>query len=84
MAKRTIDLPGRGLTEVEEVGYRTLSDEFWNEYLLDDGSRVRVKIVVTEVLRVPDEYDQQGNRVYILNSTNVMVINTPDEFRKKS
>lgn len=82
MAKRKIDLPGRGPTEVTEVGYRTLSDEFWNEYLLDDGTRVRMKLVVTEVLKLEDEYGPDGSPVYLINSTNVVVTNSPDEIKK--
>lgn len=82
MSRRTINLPGRGPTEVDEVGYRTLSDEFWNEYLLDDGTRVRIKLVVTEVLKLPGEFDVHGNPVYVVNSTNVMHVNAPGEQRK--
>lgn len=58
-------------------------DEHWNEYLLDDGSVVRVKLVLTEIIRIDDAHDDQGNPVYALNSTNVVSVSAPDELRKE-
>lgn len=55
--------------------------EHWNEYLVDDGSLLRVKLVATEVIRVDGRYDQEGNPVYVLNSTNVLVVAAPDELK---
>src|SRR6266540_6200896 len=34
--------------------------ETFNEYLLDDGTVVNMKLVVTEVVRLDDAYDEQG------------------------
>ncbi len=81
MAKRRINLPGRGPTEVDEIGFRPLA-EHWNEYLLDDGTTVRTKLVMVSAYRLPDEYDAEGNPVYVLNSTNVVKTDSPDELRK--
>lgn len=57
--------------------------EHWNEYIVEDGSLLRVKLVATEVIRLDGQYDQEGNPVYILNSTNVMVVAAPDELRRE-
>jgi hypothetical protein len=46
--------------------------EFWNEYLVDDGSVLRLKIVVTEVNRLEGEYDDEGQPVYAVKSVNAM------------
>ncbi len=56
--------------------------EHWNEYIVDDGSLLRVKLVATEVIRLDGQYDQEGNPVYILNSTNVLVVAAPDELKR--
>jgi hypothetical protein len=56
--------------------------EHWNEYLLDDGTIIKLKPVATEVVRVEGAYDPQGNPVYILNSTNVLVVNAPDHLKR--
>lgn len=81
MAKRKLNIPGRGPTEVEEVGFRPLG-EHWNEYLLDDGTTVRMKLVVVSAYRVEGEYDMEGNPAYILNSTNVVKTDSPDDLRR--
>lgn len=57
--------------------------EHWNEYLVEDGSVLRVKLVGTEVIRLDGQYDQEGNPVYILNSTNVMVVSAPDDLKRE-
>ena len=45
--------------------------EEWNEYLLDDGTRLRVKLVVTKILRT-NQIDPEGNPVYVITSQNVV------------
>jgi hypothetical protein len=56
--------------------------EHWNEYLLDDGTILRLKPVATGVVKIEGMYDQQGNPIYILNSTNIMVASAPDHLRR--
>jgi hypothetical protein len=68
--------------EVTEVGFRS-SGEHWNEYLADDGTVIRIKLVVTEVLRVDGAYDDEGNPGYLVKSTNVTNISAPDDLRRK-
>ena len=58
--------------------------EDWNEYQLDDGSTVRMKTIVSDVVRIPDEYDAENNPVYVVKSTNMVVLNSPDHMKKKS
>jgi hypothetical protein len=80
--KKTVDLPGLGRVEVTEVGFRT-SGEYWNEYLADDGTVIRIKLIVTDVLRLDGQYDQEGNPAYVVKSSNVTSISAPDELRRK-
>lgn len=80
--KKTITVPGLGQTEVTEVGFRA-SGEHWNEYLVDDGTVLRVKLVATEVLRIDGQFDEEGNPAYIVKSTNVMNVSASDEKRGK-
>ncbi len=79
--KRTIKLGGQDV-EATEVGYRT-SGEYWNEYLADDGSVIRVKLIVTEVLRVEGRYDQMGSPVYLVKTTNVTNVSAPEDLRRQ-
>jgi hypothetical protein len=82
VAKKKINVAGVGEVDAEQVGFRPVQ-EFWNEYHLDDGSTLRLKLVVTTVLRVPDMFDAEGNPAYLVNSTNVMAVDAPEDLRKK-
>jgi hypothetical protein len=55
--------------------------EHWNEYLVDDGTVIRLKLVVTEVVRLDDEYDPEGNPIYMVGSTNILTVSAPEELK---
>lgn len=59
------------------------ANEQWNTYLLEDGSVLKVKLVVTKVLRLDGSYDVEGNPVYRFQSTNVTSLQVPEELKKK-
>lgn len=80
--KVTINFGGR---EVEAIPVEvTQTSEKWNEYLLDDGSTVKMKLILKKVLRVENEFDGEGNPVYVMQSTNVTSVSAPLHLRKKS
>ena len=72
----------QGEVDATEIGYRT-SGEFWNEYLMDDGSVVRMKVVVTSIVRVDGQYDEQNNPMYLIQSSPVVAVSAPDNLRKQ-
>ncbi len=55
--------------------------EHWNEYLVDDGTVIRMKTVATEISRIDQEFDQEGNPVYLVKSTNVVSVSVPEKLR---
>ncbi len=59
------------------------SNERWNEYLLEDGTVLKIKLVVKKVLRTRELYDPSGNPVYAVESENVITVNAPDSLRRK-
>jgi hypothetical protein len=59
------------------------AQEGWSQYLLADGSIVKMKVVVTDVFRVENEYDAEGNPIYYVKSTNVVSVNASEELRRK-
>lgn len=71
--KRQIPIQGQGLVDVTEVGFRS-TGEYWNEYLLDDGTVARIKLVVANVFRVDGQTDNKGQPVYMIESTNITSI----------
>lgn len=56
--------------------------EHWNEYLVDDGSVIKIKLVATEVLRLDGEFDANGSPVYLVQSANVMAVDAPENLRR--
>jgi hypothetical protein len=60
------------------------SHEVWNEYILEDGTVLRMKLVVTEVYRIEGLYDNDGNPVYQVKSSNVVAIRPPDSLKRSS
>lgn len=60
------------------------AQEGWSQYLLGDGSIIKMKVVVTDVFRIDNEYDAERNPVYYVKSTNVVSVNAPEELRRKA
>lgn len=76
-----INFQGRELDAVD-VDFQ-IRKEDWNEYQAMDGSIIKMKLVVSGILRVQGEYDAEGNPVYVVRSQNLMVVKAPDVLRKK-
>ena len=55
--------------------------EDWNTYQLADGSELRMRLVVSQVVMIPGEYDQEGNPVYVVKSGNLLVAKSPDHLK---
>jgi hypothetical protein len=62
----------------------TDSKEVWSEYKLEDGTMLRVKLAVGSVVRMNDQYDLEGNPVYLVKGTVVTVPIVPEGQRKTS
>jgi len=61
-----------------------INKEEWNEYQLEDGTNLRIKCVVSEVYRIPDAYDDEGNPIYVVKSGNILNVKSPDHIKKSS
>lgn len=82
MAKRTKVQWGNTTVDGIDLDFRTLREE-WNEYETEDGSRVRVKLVVSEIIRT-DQYDTQADQpIYVVRSGNIVVTKAPDELKEE-
>lgn len=53
------------------VNFNTLVED-WNTYRLTDGSRIKTKLVVTQVQRLEGIFDAHGIPVYNVESTNIV------------
>jgi len=71
------------LSEGEEVDFENEREE-WNVYKLSDGSTLKVKLVLVNVVRSRDKYDPLGNPIYGITSQNIVkVLNVPEKFKRK-
>ena len=71
------------LPEGEPVDFEVLREE-WNEYHPADGSTLKVKLVLTGVIRLKEKFDPAGNPVYAISNQNaVRVVNVPSSLRIK-
>ena len=59
------------------------ANELWNQYLLDDGTVIKMKLVATKVLRLDNKYDNEGSPLYFVQSTNIISVNAPDNLKRK-
>jgi len=57
--------------EGNPVDFLTRREDF-NEYQLSDGKILRIKMVVTRIIRLEEEQTPDGNPVYLIQSQNVV------------
>jgi hypothetical protein len=61
----------------EELEFEPLK-ESWNEYRCEDGSYVKLKVVVSRIIRL-DRQNPQGESIYQIISTNVVAATPPNK-----
>ena len=73
---REMELPGQPKISVVEVEFETVKED-WNEYALADGTKLRVKNVLTRVFMQVDEhgaviYNEHGEPNVIITGNQVV------------
>jgi len=81
VARKTRINIGDRTIEAEDMEFKTEAEE-WNEYQVEDGHAVRVKLVVSSILKT-GERDRQGSPVYIVQSTNIVKVVPPETYARK-
>ncbi len=82
MEKRKINYGGQ-MVDAQSLEFKTAGEE-WNEYWLADGSTVKVKLVVLDIVRVDGRFDANDDPVYLVKSQNVVQIHAPSKLRKNA
>ncbi len=82
MAKRKVTLPGGQEVMAEEIEFES-ERENWNTYALHDGTTLKIKAVLAEVLRVEGMYAPNGDPLYIVNASPVVSSHSPENLRRK-
>jgi hypothetical protein len=84
MAKRKIKIGDRDF-EADEISFQPDTEnggEQWSYFTLHDGSTLKVKPVLLNVIRLEGVYTPTGDPVYHVNASLVVATNSPDSLRK--
>ena len=61
----------------------TKSEENWSVYKLSDGTVMRVRPIMVEIVRQKNKFDDKGNPVYTITSGMIHQLKSPSKLRKK-
>jgi len=76
-----IRLPNGREVEAKQVDFEVVRED-WNEYKLEDGTVLKFKAIVTDIIRT-EEYDPTtGNPIYHVRSTNILRVKVPEHLRR--
>jgi hypothetical protein len=78
--KRKFNFGGREIMG-QEIEFET-ERENWNAYILEDGTKVKLKAVASSIVRL-DEYLPNGEPMYIVNASNVVATDVPDNLKRQ-
>jgi hypothetical protein len=77
MGKTTKVKLGNDWVEGEEVPVER-SHEEWSSHVLADGTSLRLKPIVLQVVKLPGRYDTDGNPVYVVRSHVILAVDSPE------
>lgn len=82
MSNKKVKVPLAGkMVDGEEIEFEDLGEK-WNEYEVKDGTKIKIKLVTTRIVRT-EEYNQEDEPIYIVNSQNILVADVPDKLKRK-
>ena len=67
----------------EDIEFQS-ENEHWNLYTLVDGTTLKLKTVLAEVLRVDGEYAPNGDPLYVVNASTIVSSVSPEHMKKKA
>jgi hypothetical protein len=82
MPKRKVNIGGNEFM-AEEIEFESIEGEKWNKYLLHDGTELKLKAIVAEILRVEGQFQPNGDPVYTVNASVVVNTNAPEQLKRK-
>jgi hypothetical protein len=68
--------------EAEKIPVNNMREE-WNQYFLEDGTVLRARLIVSDVLRLVGIYTAEGDPVYVIKSANFVNSDVPESLRHK-
>lgn len=80
--KGRVNMPNLGEIDATILDINS-SQETWNQYLLSDGTVLKLKVVVTEAIRADGHYDNNGEPLYAVKSSNILSAIVPENLKRK-
>ncbi len=74
-------MPDGREVESEQVDFEVIRED-WNEYRLEDGTVLKFKTIVTDIIRTEDHDPTTGNPIYHVRSTNILRVKVPEHLKK--
>ena len=63
------------------LDFKSLTED-WNTYRLEDGTKLKIKTIVTKVFRLEGSYNKEGDPIYNVQSTNIVTTEVPPELKQ--
>ncbi len=63
--------------DAERMNFNPTTEE-WNEYTLDDGTVIRIKLIATSIFRWNEPHPTTGEARFTVNSDNVISVVSPE------
>lgn len=76
-----VRMPDGSEVEAANVDFETIKED-WNEYKLEDGTILKFKTIVSNIIRTENYDPMTGDPVYHVRSTNILRVNVPDELKR--
>lgn len=78
-----IRITQKDIAEAKDLDF-TEESEKWNVYTLEDGTTLKVKLVVRGVKRLK-RYNPDGTPIYLINSQNIVrAVDVPEEVKEET
>ena len=81
-ARRRIKFQGEERTAVG-IEFEPEKESF-STYALHDGTTLKLKLVLTEVMRIEGAYSPNGDPIYMIQASQIMSVSAPDSLRKEN
>ncbi len=59
------------------------AEEYWNIYKLSDGTTLRIRPIMVEIVRQHNKFDDKGNPFYTITGGMIQQLKSPNKLMKK-
>jgi len=66
----------------DEIDFKVKQDD-WNIYELEDGTTIKLKTVVTKIIRTEKWHAQRNDPIYSVSSNTVVECTVPENLKRK-